>query len=119
LPPRGIILSIEENFMSVPVKVVVVILNRDSYTLGMAGQAADMDQSGDVAPPPSDIRTAEFLGRRVVEVSQELSAGRAALGRPGSYGVSGGADNQDPERRGVVIPEGATVPIGLGTASEL
>src|SRR5260370_42658639 len=37
------------------------ILNRDSYTLGMAGQA-DMDQSGDVAPPPSDLRTAEFLG---------------------------------------------------------
>jgi NAD(P)H dehydrogenase (quinone) len=91
------------------------ILNRDSYTLGMAGQA-DMDQSGDVAPPSSDIRTAEFLGRPVVEVSQELSAGRAALGRPASYGVSGGADNQDPERRGVVIPEGATVPIGLVTA---
>jgi NAD(P)H dehydrogenase (quinone) len=77
------------------------ILNRDSYTLGMAGQA-DMDQGGDVAPPPSDLRTAEFLGRRVAEVAQELSAGRAILGRPANRGVSGGADNQDPERRGVV-----------------
>src|SRR6266851_2483271 len=77
------------------------ILNRDSYTLGMAGQA-DMDQSGDVAPPSSDLRTAEFLGRRVAEVAQELSAGRAMLGRPANRGVSGGADNQDPEGRGVV-----------------
>ncbi len=77
------------------------ILNRDSYTLGMAGQAY-MDQSGDVAPPPSDLRTAEFLGRRVAEVAQELSAGRAILGRPANRGVSGGADNQDPERRGVM-----------------
>jgi hypothetical protein len=61
------------------------------------------------------LRTAGFFGRRVVEVSQETSAGRAALGRPTSYGVSGGADNQDPERRGVEIPKGATVPIGLVT----
>ena len=91
------------------------ILNRDSYTLGMASQA-DMDQSGDVAPPRSDIRTAEFLGRRVAEFAQELSAGRAALGRPTSRGVPGGADNQDPERRGVVIQEDATVPTGLVTA---
>jgi NAD(P)H dehydrogenase (quinone) len=91
------------------------ILNRDSYTLGMAGQA-DMDQSGDVAPPPSDIRTAEFLGRRVAEVAQELSAGRAALRRPANRGVPGGADSQDPERRGVLIPKDATVPSGLVTA---
>src|SRR5216684_2040074 len=77
------------------------ILNRDSYTLGMAAQA-DMDQGGDVAPPPSDLRTAEFLGRRVAEVAQELSAGRAMLGRAANRGVSGGADNQDPEGRGVV-----------------
>src|SRR3981189_3123751 len=75
------------------------ILNRDSYTLGMAGQA-DMDLSGDVAPPPSDLRTAEFLGRRVAEVAQELSVGRATLGRSANRGVPGGADNQDPERRG-------------------
>ena len=80
------------------------ILNRDSYTLGMAGQA-DMDQGGDVAPPASDIRTAEFLGRRVVEVTQELLAGRAALGRPAAVaGVAGGSDQQDPEGRGVDLP---------------
>jgi multimeric flavodoxin WrbA len=91
------------------------ILNRDSYTLGMAGQA-DMDRSGDVAPPYSDIRTAEFLGRRVAEVAQELSAGRAMLGRPANRGISGGADNQDPQRRGVVISDDATIPTGLVTA---
>jgi len=91
------------------------ILNRDSYTLGMAGQA-DMDQSGEVAPPRSDLRTAEFLGRRVAEVAQELAAGRVALGRPANRGVSGGADSQDPERRGVLIPKDATVPSGLVTA---
>jgi multimeric flavodoxin WrbA len=44
------------------------ILNRDSYTLGMAGQAM--------------------------------------LGRPANRGVPGGADNQDPEGRGVVASEG-------------
>jgi hypothetical protein len=81
----------------------------------MAGQA-DMDQGGDVAPPSSDIRSAEFLGRRVAEVAQELSAGRAVLDRPAMGGVSGGADNQDPERRGVATPEGAVVPSGLVTA---
>jgi NAD(P)H dehydrogenase (quinone) len=90
------------------------ILNRDSYTLGMAGQA-DMDQGGDVAPPSSDIRSAEFLRRRV-EVAQELAAGRAVLGRPAMPGVSGGADNQDPERRGVAIPEGVGVRSALVTA---
>ena len=91
------------------------ILNRDSYTLGVAGQA-DMDQSGNVAPPASDIRTAEFLGRRVVEVAQELVAGRAMLGRTANRGVPGGADNQDPERRGVTLPKGAAIPSGLVTA---
>lgn len=76
------------------------ILNRDAYTLGAASQA-NKDQGGDVAPPASDLRTAEFLGRRVAEVAQELAAGRAALGRPARPGVAGGSENQDPERRGV------------------
>src|ERR1700732_1065528 len=67
------------------------ILTRDSYTLGMAGQA-DMDQSGDVAPPSSDLRTAEFLGRRVAEVAQELSAGRGMVGRRGQRGGFGGGE---------------------------
>jgi len=77
------------------------ILNRDAYTLGVASQA-DMDQGGDVAPPASDLRTAEFLGRRVAEVTQELVAGRAALGRAVRPGIPGGSENQDPERRGFV-----------------
>src|SRR3984957_10869534 len=76
------------------------ILNRDAYTLGAATQA-NMDQGGDVAPPASDIRTAEFLGRRVAEVAQELTAGRAALGRAARPGVAGGSENQDPLRRGL------------------
>jgi NAD(P)H dehydrogenase (quinone) len=75
------------------------ILNRDSYTLGMVGQA-NMDQGGNLAPPASDIRTAEFLGRRVVEVAQELAAGRAALGKQAKRGVEGGSENQDAEPRG-------------------
>jgi multimeric flavodoxin WrbA len=90
------------------------ILNRDRYTLGMAGQA-DMDQSGDVAPPPSDLRTAEFLGHRVAEVAQELSAGRALLGRPANRGVPGGADNQDPEGRGVMASKRNQGTAGLVT----
>ena len=85
------------------------ILNRDSYTLGMAGQS-NMDQGGDVAPPFSDIRTAEFLGRRVAEVAQELLAGRAVLNRPAVRGVSGGADNPDPERRGVSFASNTCAP---------
>ena len=77
------------------------ILNRDAYTLGVATQA-NMDQGDDIAPPASDIRTAEFLGRRVAEVAQELAAGRAVLGRTARPGVPGGSENQDPERRGLV-----------------
>jgi multimeric flavodoxin WrbA len=77
------------------------ILNRDAYTLGMAAQA-DLDQGGEVAPPASDLRTAELLGRRVAEVAQELAAGRAALGRATRSGIPGGSENQDPERRGIV-----------------
>ncbi|MHC8380825.1 flavodoxin family protein [Pseudomonas sp. LB3P14] len=76
------------------------ILNRDSYTLGMAAQA-NMDEGGDVAPPSSDIRTAQFLGARVAEVAQELVAGRLALGRINMPGISGGAEQQDSQRRGV------------------
>ncbi|MFL6709406.1 MAG: flavodoxin family protein [Massilia sp.] len=76
------------------------ILNRDTYTLGMAGQS-NFDQGSDVAPPSSDLRTAQFLGQRVAQVAQELVAGRQALGRPGSRGVPGGAELQDPERRGI------------------
>jgi NAD(P)H dehydrogenase (quinone) len=77
------------------------ILNRDAYTLGVATRA-NMDQGSDVAPPASDIRTAEFLGRRVAQVAQELVAGRQMLGRTARSGIPGGSENQDPQRRGIV-----------------
>ncbi len=91
------------------------ILNRDSYTLGMAAQA-NMDQGGDVAPPSSDIRTAFLLGERVAEVAQELAVGRLALGRTAKPGVSGGSDEQDPEHRGVDPGEASRVLAGLTVA---
>lgn len=91
------------------------ILNRDSYTLGMAAQA-NMDQGGDVAPPSSDIRTAFLLGERVAEVAQELVAGRLALGRTAKPGVSGGSDEQDPEHRGDGPGEASRVLSGLTVA---
>lgn len=91
------------------------ILNRDSYTLGMAAQA-NMDQGGEVAPPLSDLRTAQFLGARVAEVTQELVAGRRVLGRIASPGIRGGADQQDPERRGVITDQAPQVLTSL-TAS--
>jgi pyruvate/2-oxoglutarate dehydrogenase complex dihydrolipoamide dehydrogenase (E3) component len=47
---------------------------------------------------------------------QELSAGRATLGRPANRGVSGGADNQDPEGRGVVASGGNQGATALVTA---
>jgi NAD(P)H dehydrogenase (quinone) len=86
------------------------ILNRDAYTLGVATQA-NFDEGGDVAPPAADLRTAEFLGRRVVEVAQELVAGRAALGRVAQPGIAGGSENQDPERRGLLVEAGDLVVI--------
>jgi multimeric flavodoxin WrbA len=91
------------------------ILNRDSYTLGVATQA-NMDQGGAVAPPSSDIRTAIFLGKRVAEVAQELAVGRAALGRSMRRGVPGGADQQDPEHRGVPRANAPAVPTALTAA---
>jgi multimeric flavodoxin WrbA len=91
------------------------ILNRDSYTLGMAAQA-NMDQSGDVAPPSSDIRTAHYLGQRVAEVAQELAAGRKALGRISGPGIRGGADQQDPLRRGVADASAAHTATSLTAA---
>ena len=78
------------------------ILNRDTYSLGMAGQS-NIDQGSDVVPPSSDLRTAEHLGRRVAEFAQVVSAGRKALDRPANQGIPGGAEVFDPERRGVVL----------------
>src|SRR5580700_1755972 len=88
------------------------ILNRDAYTLGVASQA-NMDQGSDAAPPSSDIRTAVFLGERVANVTQELVTGRLALGRSVQPGVGGGADQQDPEHRGVDPAEASRIVTGL------
>jgi hypothetical protein len=52
----------------------------------------------------------------VAEVAQELSAGRATLGRAANRGISGGADNQDPEGRGVMASRGCEAAAGLVTA---
>ena len=77
------------------------ILNRDTYSIGMAAQA-NIDEGSDVAPPASDLRTAEYLGRRVAYVTQLLLAGCETLGRPARQGLAGGAEMQDPERRGTI-----------------
>jgi hypothetical protein len=55
------------------------------------------------------------LRRNRVRPCHEALDERNECARLGA-GVAGGADNQDPERRGVAIPEGATPPIGLVTA---
>ena len=52
-------------------------LNRLGSWLGAMAQS-DMDLGPDVAPPPSDLRTAAALGRRVAEVAQQHIRGRLA-----------------------------------------
>lgn len=53
-------------------------LNRHGFFLGAAAQS-NADESAEVAPPSSDLRTAEHLGARVAEVARQLAAGRRAL----------------------------------------
>lgn len=50
-------------------------LNRLGSWLGAMAQA-NKDQGPDLAPPPSDLRTAEELGRRVAEVAHQFARGR-------------------------------------------
>jgi len=74
-------------------------------------------QGGDVAPPPrrsSDGGVSLAVAWR--RSAQELSAGRAALGRPVNRGVPGGADKQDPEGRGVTASARHQATTGLVTA---
>jgi multimeric flavodoxin WrbA len=52
-------------------------LNRLGGWLGAMAQA-NKDQGPEVTPPPSDLLTAEALGRRVALVAQQLARGRAA-----------------------------------------
>lgn len=76
------------------------ILNRDTYSIGMAGQS-NIDQGSEVAPPPSDLRTAEYLGRHVADFTQIVAVGRKALNRPSLPDGPGGAEIHDSERRGI------------------
>lgn len=55
-------------------------LNRLGFWLG-AGAQSNTDQGPDLAPPESDLLTAEHLGRRVAETTLELVRGRASAVR--------------------------------------
>ena len=50
-------------------------LNRLGFWLGAAAQS-DADQGPDLAPPESDLLTAEHLGERVARVTQQFVCGR-------------------------------------------
>jgi NAD(P)H dehydrogenase (quinone) len=54
-------------------------LNRLGFFLGAAAQS-NTDEGPDVAPPESDLRTAEALGERVARVTQQFVRGRLATG---------------------------------------
>jgi NAD(P)H dehydrogenase (quinone) len=53
-------------------------LNRLGSWLGVSAQA-NKDQPADIAPPLSDLRTAEYLGRHVAEATRQWVAGRKVL----------------------------------------
>ncbi len=63
-------------------------LNRLGSWLGVATQS-DKDQPATVAPPASDLRTAEALGRRVAEATRQWVAGREALAESMELTVAG------------------------------
>lgn len=52
-------------------------INRLGSWLGAMAQS-NTDQGGDVAPPPSDLRTAAALGKRVAEIAHIFACGRQA-----------------------------------------
>lgn len=52
-------------------------LNRLGFFLGAAAQS-NADQGPEVAPPESDLLTAERLGERVAVVAQQMARGRVA-----------------------------------------
>lgn len=53
-------------------------LNRLGFWLG-AGAQSNVDAGPDVAPPEADLRTAEYLGRRVAETARQFRYGRHLL----------------------------------------
>lgn len=55
------------------------VLNRHSFWIGV-GTQSDLDAPPELAPPPADLRTAEFLGERVTRAAREVKAGRTVLG---------------------------------------
>ena len=57
-------------------------LNRLGSWLGAMAQS-NKDEGADVAPPLSDLRTAEALGRRVAAVTRQWAAGRVAAAAVG------------------------------------
>lgn len=54
------------------------VLNRHSFWIGV-GTQADIDSPPEVAPPPADLKTAEFLGARVTQLAREVKVGRQSL----------------------------------------
>jgi NAD(P)H dehydrogenase (quinone) len=66
-------------------------VNRLGSWLGATAQS-NKDQGADVAPPPSDLRTAEALGHRVATVARQFVRGRrAAAVEPQAPPVAGPA----------------------------
>lgn len=52
-------------------------MNRLGFWMGAAA-ASNADESPEVAPPESDLRTARYMGARVAEVTWQLARGKAA-----------------------------------------
>ncbi len=63
-------------------------LNRVGSWLGVATQA-NKDQAAEIAPPPSDLRTAAELGRRVAIATWQWVLGRIALAEAAELAPTG------------------------------
>ncbi|MGA0598373.1 flavodoxin family protein [Enterovirga sp. CN4-39] len=61
-------------------------LNRLVFFLGAAAQS-NTDEGSEIAPPASDLRTAEALGERVARVTQQSIRGRLARVEGSSFAV--------------------------------
>ncbi|MFD2055811.1 flavodoxin family protein [Mesorhizobium calcicola] len=58
-------------------------LNRLGSWLGVMTHA-NVDQAPDVAPPDSDLRTAQYLGRRVAQIARQFQPAQSALSNQGA-----------------------------------